>query len=288
MLQRTPSWYLQRPAKDALANTLRRILPSKWAYALIRARNIVMQDFLFKRAREKPAEMGEYLKDQIRASLGEAWDDEAFTPPYKPWEQRLCLVPDGDMFEAIKAGKADIATGRIKVVDKAGIELEDGRHIDADVIVTATGLKLAVCGKIAISMDGKPVNFAEHWYYRNCMFSNLPNFAALFGYLNAGWTLRVDIAAEWLCRLFNQMDVWGADVVVPELKDDSSLVEDSAFDKFSSGYIARGRHLIPRSAQDGPWQISMDYRADRRELRDAPIDDGVLKFSRLPVHAAAE
>ncbi len=288
MLQRTPSYYLERPAKDGLANVLRRVLPSKWAYALIRARNIVMQDFLFKRARQKPQEMGEYLKDQVRTSLGEAWDEAAFSPPYNPWEQRLCLVPDGDMFNAIKAGKADIVTGQIKAVDKTGIVLEDGRRLDADVIVTATGLKLAVCGKIALRMDGEAVNFADHWYYRNCMFSNVPNFAALFGYLNAGWTLRVDIVAEWLCRLFNQMDAWGVDVVVPELKDDSALVEHSAFDDFSSGYIARGRHLIPRSAAESPWQISMDYRADRQELRHAPIDDGLLKFSRLPVAAAAE
>jgi cation diffusion facilitator CzcD-associated flavoprotein CzcO len=165
-------------------------------------------------------------------------------------------------------------------VDRTGIILTDGRRIDADVIVTATGLRLAVLGKIAVSLDGTPLQFSEHWYYRNCMFSNVPNFAALFGYLGAGWTLRVDLVADWLCRLLGQMDAWGVDVATPYLPPDHDLAEIDAFGQFSSGYLQRGKHLIPKSAGEAPWRISMDYLNDRTEMRDAPIDDGHMRFER--------
>lgn len=287
MLQRTPTWYLQRPTKDALAIALRRFLPEKWAYALVRAKNTIMQDFLFRRARTRPDDMGEFLKEQARESLGPAWSEKDFTPPYNPWEQRLCLVPDGDMFTAIREGKASVVTGRIKTVDKTGIELEDGSRLDADVIVTATGLRLAVAGKIAINLDGNPVNLAEHWYYRNCMFSGLPNFAALFGYLNASWTLRVDIVADWLTRLLVQMKAWDMDVATPVLPDDHNLIEDPVFESFSSGYLQRARAIIPKIAATQPWRLSMDYRSDRKEMSEAPIDDGVMQFTRLHVAEAA-
>jgi monooxygenase len=280
MLQRTPTWYFNRPKRDRLANLLRRILPEKWAYSLTRERNVRLQDFLFSRARAKPKETGEFLTRQLRKELGEAYREDDFTPPYGPWEQRLCLVPDGDMFQSIRAGKASVVTGQIGTVDQDGIVLEGGRRIDADVIVTATGLQLAVAGKIAVSLDGKPVNFAEHFYYRNCMFSNVPNLAALFGYLNAGWTLRVDIVADWLCRLFNHMDARGVDVAMPVLPKDHALEEERPFDLFSSGYIQRSKALIPKSATTPPWRISMDFRSDRKEMRNAPIKDGVLCFER--------
>jgi cation diffusion facilitator CzcD-associated flavoprotein CzcO len=154
------------------------------------------------------------------------------------------------------------------------------------VIVTATGLKVTLLGKIALSLDGAPVNIAEHFQYRHCMFSNLPNLAVLFGYLNASWTLRVDSVADWLCRLFRQMDGWGVDVATPHLPADHGLVEDHPFDAFSSGYLRRARHLIPKSAAVSPWRIGMDYLADRAELRDAPIDDGVLRFERAGARPA--
>jgi cation diffusion facilitator CzcD-associated flavoprotein CzcO len=282
MLQRTPTWYIQRPAKDRLANVLRRLLPEKWAYALIRARNVRMQDFLFRRCRSAPEAMRGWLSGQVEAALGPAYRAPDFTPPYAPWDQRLCLVPDGDMFAAIRAGDASVVTGTIKAVAADAIELDDGRRIAADVIVTATGLKLAVAGKIAVSVDGTAVNFADHYYYRDCMFSNVPNFAALFGYLNAGWTLRVDIVADWLCRLFSHMDKWDMAVVRPHLPDTHGLREDPIFDAFSSGYLQRDKHRVPKSATTAPWQLSMDYLTDREALRSAPIDDGVLTFSRMP------
>jgi cation diffusion facilitator CzcD-associated flavoprotein CzcO len=288
MLQRTPSWYLPRPAEDRAAGWLRRLLPGKLAYALTRLKNVRMQSYLFKKSRNEPDGVKVFLHNQLEEQLGPDYNSADFTPPYGPWEQRMCLIPDGDLFAAIRSGKAQIVTGRIDRVDDAGILLADGRHLDADVIVTATGLKVMLFGKIALSLDGVPVEIAEHFYYRHCMLSNLPNFAALFGYLNASWTLRVDLVAGWLCRLLRQMDAWHVDVVTPYLAPDHTLIEDHPFDSFSSGYLQRARELIPKSAIAPPWRIGMDYLADRKEMRDAPIDDGVLRFERLRQPAPAQ
>ena len=290
MLQRTPSWYFALPARDRIASGLRRLLPEKTAYALIRMKNIAVQRFVFRRARNKPEATRKFLHKHLASQLGPDYNPADFTPPYGPWEQRMCLVPDGDFFQAIRSGKARIVTGVIARIDETGVRLEDGRHIGADIIITATGLRIAVMGKIAVSLDGVPVNFAEHFYYRNCMFSNLPNFAALFGYLNAAWTLRVDIVADFLCRLIGQMDAWGVNIVTPVLPEDHGLVAVDAFGLFNSNYIQRANHLAPKSSTTAPWQLGMDYREDRRALRDAPIDDGVLKFERVGAearHAAA-
>ncbi len=288
MLQRTPSWYLSRPAKDGIASALRRLLPARLAYALTRLKNVFLQHQLIERSRKRPAAVKAWLRRQLEKELGTAYDPAAFSPPYDPWQQRMCLVPDGDLFAAMRAGKADIVTGQIAGVDRTGILLEDGRHIDADIIVTATGLRIATLGKVAVSLDGKPVDFGTTFYYRNCMFSNVPNLAALFGYLNAAWTLRVDSVADWLCRLFEHMDAWGVDVVTPFLGEDHGLVEANPLDYFSSGYLQRARHLIPKSATSAPWRLSMDYPSDRRELRDTPIDDGVLRFRRASAPIVAQ
>ena len=266
---------------------LRRILPEKAAYALTRMRNIRLQDFLFRRAREKPDQVKAFLHKQIAKQLPGGYEQADFSPPYNPWEQRLCLVPDGDLFKAIGTGKASIATGLIDTVDETGIRLEDGSHLDADIIVTATGLKLSTLGKIAVTLDGKSVDFTQAFYYRNCMFSNVPNLAALFGYLNAAWTLRVDIVASWLCRLLNHMDARGFDVATPLLPEGHGLVEANPVDLFSSGYLRRGRDLIPKSATTAPWRLSMDYLSDRKEMRSAPIEDGVLQFGRATEIARA-
>lgn len=280
MLQRTPTWYITRPARDGMAAWLRRLLPDKAAYALTRLKNVRMQNYLFGKSRSAPEGMKAFLHKQIEDQLGQDFDREAFTPPYNPWEQRMCLIPDGDLFDAIREGKAGIVTARIAQVDRAGILLEDGRHLDADIIVTATGLRVTVLGGITLHVDGQPVNPAEHFFYRNCMFSNVPNFAMLFGYLNASWTLRVDLVAEWLCKLLRHMDKWSVDVATPYLPAEHGLVETHPFDTFSSGYLQRARAQIPKSATISPWQIGMDYLTDRKETREAPIDDGVMRFAR--------
>jgi cation diffusion facilitator CzcD-associated flavoprotein CzcO len=280
LLQRTPSWYFTRPAADKVGARLQRWLPRKIGYALTRWKNLRLQDYLVSQSRQKPEKMKAFLLKQIGEQLG-AYDAADFTPPYDPWNQRMCLIPDGDLFAAIKSGKADVATGRIAAVDATGVRLEDGRHIAADIIVTATGLRLATFGGMAMTVDGKPLNAAEHFYYRNCMLSNVPNFAAMFGYLNAAWTLRVDLVSGWLCRLLNAMDARGAQVATPVLAADHGLTEADPFAILSSGYLRRGRHLIPKSAASEPWRIGMHYFTDRKEMRAAPIDDGVMRLDRV-------
>ena len=279
MLQRTPTWMFSRPARDGMANTLRKILPERVAYKITRWKNVLLQDVAFKRAQTRPEKVKDFLTKKMRENLGDKYDAAAFTPPYDPWDQRLCLVPDADLFEAIKSGKADVVTGRIARFAKDGVVLEDGREIPADILVTATGLKLAVAGKIAVSVDGEPVDFAQRFYYKGCMFSNLPNLAVVFGYLNASWTLRADLNAAYVCEVLNLMDEKGADIAVPALSqaEENALEEDDIFD-FSSGYIQRSKAIMPRNAVSFPWRLNQDYRVDRKQMKRDPIDDGILHF----------
>ncbi len=287
MLQRTPTWYFIRPAKDAFANFLRRLLPEDLAYRITRFKNVRLQNYAFKRARSKPEKVKEWLSGKVRDALGDRYDPQHYTPPYDPWDQRLCLVPDNDLFEAIKADRAEIVTDHIERIDRTGIQLKSGRHLDADIIVTATGLKLALAGKIAVSVDGEAVRWNERFYYKGCMFSNVPNYAAVFGYLNASWTLRADIVAEYACRVLNHMAATGSDIAVPVLEDAASLTEENVFD-FSSGYIQRALAIMPKNADRLPWRLNQDYLADRRDMRTGRIDDGVLVFRKAGVEAPRE
>lgn len=284
MLQRTPTWMFTRPAKDGLANFLRKMLPSEIAYKITRFKNVTMQDLGFRRARDKPEKFKEFLTKKIKKELGDHYDAEAFTPPYNPWEQRLCLVPDGDLFKAMKAGKAEIVTDHIDRFDKKGIALKSGQHLDADIIVTATGLNLAVAGKIIVRVDGEQVHWNEHFYYKACMFSNVPNFSVVFGYLNASWTLRTDIVSDYICRVLNQMQAQKADVATPLLSNPEALEEDNIFD-FSSGYIQRAMHIMPKSAVDLPWRLSQNYVQDRIDMKKGEVEDGWLKIEAAPAKA---
>jgi cation diffusion facilitator CzcD-associated flavoprotein CzcO len=279
MLQRTPTWMISRPARDGINAVLRKILPEKLAYKLTRAKNVVLGDIFFKRARKHPEKVADFLTGELKGLLGDRYNATDFQPPYNPWDQRLCLVPDADLFEAMKAGTVSVVTDHIDRFDAKGIKLKSGRHLDADIIVTATGLRMAFGGKIAISLNGQPVDISKQYFYRSCMFSNMPNFAGIFGYVNAGWTLRVDLVGEYLTRMIRQMDAYGAVVATPVLPAGSEPEEDDIFD-FSSGYVIRGKHLMPRNAASLPWRISQDYRKDRIDMRQAPIDDGVLQFTR--------
>ncbi|WJY19209.1 NAD(P)/FAD-dependent oxidoreductase [Alteriqipengyuania flavescens] len=280
MLQRTPTWMFSRPAKDRIANFLRKILPEETAYRITRWKNVKMQDLGFKLARNKPEKMKKNLTKRIRKALGKDYDAATFTPPYDPWDQRVCLVPDADLFEAMKAGKADIVTGHIERFEKSGVRLKDGTFLEADIVVTATGLKLAIAGKIAVSHDGAPVDFAQRYYYKGCMFSNLPNLAVVFGYLNASWTLRADINSDYICRVLNEMRARDADLAVPVLTvaDEAALEEDDIFD-FSSGYIQRSKDIMPKNAVEYPWRLNQEYVTDRKRMASDPIDDGILAFT---------
>jgi cation diffusion facilitator CzcD-associated flavoprotein CzcO len=280
MLQRTPTWMATGPSRDKWANRMRRSLPGKLAYWLTRQKNIRLHHLFFHRARAKPQEAGAYLTAKLRGELGEHYRAEHFLPPYGPWRQRLCLVPDGDFFDAVKAGRASVVTGEIAGFEAGGIRLTSGELVPADVVVTATGLRLALGGKIAITLDGESVDFSQRWFYRGCMFSNLPNLAVVFGYLNASWTLRADNTAGYVCRVLNEMAARRAEAVAPYLPDDHGLVEVEPI-PFSSGYLQRARPLIPKSAAMLPWRLNQDYFEDCRDFRKRPVDDGVLRFEKL-------
>ncbi len=284
MLQRTPTWMFSRPAKDGIANFLRKILPERLAYKITRWKNIKLQDIGFKRARTKPDKMGEALHKRIRKSMGADFDLADFTPPYNPWDQRLCLVPDDDLFDAMKSGNAEIVTGHIKAFEKGGVRLKDDTFIPADIVITATGLKLAVAGKIALSREGVPTDLAEHFYYKGCMFSNVPNLAVVFGYLNASWTLRADINSDYVCRVLTHMKATEADIAVPVLDENHELEEDDIFD-FSSGYIQRSKHIMPKNAVSYPWRLNQEYIIDRKRMAEDPVDDGNLEFRRHGANA---
>ncbi len=286
MLQRTPTWMFSRPAKDAVANFLRKVLPEKIAYGITRFKNIRMQDFTFKTARNKPEKVKEALHRRIEKVLGPDYDKSAFTPPYNPWEQRLCLVPDNDLFEAMKSGRASIVTGQIAKFERDGVRLQSGELLPADIVVTATGLRLAIAGKVKVSLAGEPVDLSQRYYYKGCMFSNLPNLAVVFGYLNASWTLRADINSEFICRVLNYMQKTGANLATPVLtpQAEAQLVEDDLFD-FSSGYIQRGKQIMPKSATEYPWRLNQEYLFDRKVLREGAVDDGILAFTRAGANA---
>lgn len=275
MLQRTPTWYFARNAKDHLANFLRKIMPDQWAYNIIRWKNVKMQDITFNMARNQPEKIVKKLEKPLKKELGDKYNKEDYTPPYGPWEQRLCLVPDSDMFKAISAGTADVKTGHIETVTADGIKLKSGETLDADVIVTATGLKLAVAGKVAFEVDGKAINFHDHFYYKGCMFSDIPNMAIVFGYLNASWTLKADIVSEYTCRLLNHMDATSTRIANPVLSE--TVEEEELFD-FSSGYIKRSINELPRNSTKMPWKLNQDYLFDKKILLKEAVDDGVIQF----------
>ncbi|QZP08346.1 NAD(P)/FAD-dependent oxidoreductase [Caenibius sp. WL] len=277
MLQRTPTWMSAQPRRDRMARIAQALLPASLAHRLIRARNVRFQDWVFRTARKSPARIAAFLTRATRKALGHRYTETDWQPPYGPWEQRLCLVPDGDLFAAIRSGRADVVTDRIARFDASGIMLESGRHLDADIIVTATGLRLAMAGQIKVTLDGVRVNWRKHFYYRSCMFSNVPNLAVAFGYLNAGWTLRADLTAAYVCDVLNAMQGKGAAIVRPDLPANHGLEEDNVY-QFSSGYIQRALPLMPKSATALPWRLNQDYLEDLRDYRRRPVDDGVLRF----------
>lgn len=280
MLQRTPTWYWARPSRDIIANTLRKILPNDLAYRITRWKNVLIQQLGYDKARTQPEKIKKLMTRRLKRALGtEHYDEATFTPPYNPWEERVCAVPDGDLFDAMKEGRVDITTGHIDAFEADGVRLKDGALIPADIIVTATGLTLAIAGKIAISLDGTPVEFSERFYYKGAMFSNLPNLAVVFGYLNASWTLRADLNSNYICNVLNEMRDQGADIAIPVMPaaDEAAIEEDDIFD-FSSGYIQRAKHIMPRNAVGYPWRLNQDYRYDRKWMAQNPVLDGILQL----------
>ncbi|UTW55697.1 NAD(P)/FAD-dependent oxidoreductase [Kordiimonas sp. SCSIO 12610] len=285
MLQRSPTYIVSRPAEDKLANTLRKFLPAMWAYGIIRWRNVLMQQFVFRRARSAPQKVKEFLLGMVREELGPDYDiDKHFTPKYNPWEERLCLVPDSDLFEAIKNGTASVVTDHIDRFVEDGILLKSGEKLDADLIVTATGLKIKAIGGLSIEVDGKAVSMGDTLNYKGLMFSSVPNFASVFGYTNASWTLKADLCCEYVCRLLKHMDKIGVDYCVP-VQDDPDMGIEPGLD-FSSGYIQRALDDIPKQGSKKPWRLNQNYPLDLVTLRHKKIDDGFLAFKKRDKEAA--
>ncbi|MFN7056409.1 flavin-containing monooxygenase [Hyphomonas sp.] len=285
MLQRSPTYVVSRPAVDGFANFLRKVLPGTWAYTLIRWRNVAFQQFFFRQTRKNPQKARERLLGMVREELGPDYDVEKhFTPSYNPWEQRLCLVPDSDLFKALKSGKASVETDHIERFTEGGILLKSGKELAADIIVTATGLNLVFMNGVDVSIDGAKVDPGRLLNYKGVMLSNVPNLAVTFGYTNASWTLKADLTSEYVCRLINLMDQKGATSALPYLAAFPN--ETEPFVDFSSGYFQRVMDQFPRQHTEAPWKLHQSYFTDRKNLRELPIEDGVMQFH-VPVAKAA-
>ncbi len=280
MLQRSPTYVVSRPAHDVIANALRAVLPDRWAYALTRWKNVALQQLFYGSTRTRPERVKKKLLQMVQKELGPDYDVAThFTPRYAPWDQRLCLVPDSDLFAALRSGKASVVTDQIDRFTETGIRLASGTTLDADIIVTATGLNLVVLGEMEFVVDGAPVDFAQTWTYKGMMYSDVPNLVCTFGYINASWTLRADLTAEWVCRVLQHMDATGTRRATPRLREsDRDMPARPWIDQFTSGYMQRMMHRFPKQGDREPWLNPQNYRRDRKMMREAPIDDGVLAF----------
>lgn len=288
MLQRSPSWFFSLPQSSSAAEALSRVLPRSLAYRLVRWWRIVFQQIMYKMIRANPEKAGENLLEKVREQLPEGYDVEKhFRPRYNPWDQRLCVVPDGDLFKAISDGKASVETDEIDRFVEDGIRLKSGKTLPADIIVTATGLTLEAMGGAKASVDGRPVNLGETFTYRGFACSDLPNLAFVFGYTNSSWTLRADLISQYVCRLINFMDRHGYDVATPVNADPA--LKPEPFLNLNSGYILRAADRLPKQGDRDPWRNPQSYFRDIWVLRHGRIDDGVMRFSKATgaVSAAA-
>ena len=280
MLQRSPTYVVARPDEDAIANVLRKVLPDSWAYKLTRFKNVALQNYFYKQSRKAPERVRKQLLRLVKQMLPTGYDvKKHFTPRYNPWDQRLCLVPNGDLFQAIKKGSAQVVTDEIDTVTEQGIRLTSGDELAADIIVTATGLKLALLADVPFRVDGDAVDFSRVYTYQGMMFSGVPNLVSTFGYINASWTLRADLTSEWVCRLLQQMDASGADRVVPRLREEDAGMQTLPWiADFPAGYMQRVMHLFPKQGT-GPWRNTQDFSLDKKTLRNEPLLNSALIFS---------
>ena len=283
MLQRSPTYMISWPDKDVVANVLRRILPERTAYAIVRWKNVKIQQWIYRQTQTRPDKVRRRLIKWVQKDLPKGYDVEThFTPRYAPWDQRLCLVPNSDFFKAISAGKASVVTAEIDTFTEDGIRLTNGETLEADIIVTATGLDLLVMGGVEFSVDGEPVDFSETFTYKGIMSSGVPNMMSTFGYINASWTLRADLTARFFCRVVNHMDETGARQCTPTLRpEDEGMASHPWIIGFSSGYIQRVLPRLPKQGDREPWLNPQNYASDRQLFLEAEIEDGVLVFGSL-------
>ena len=278
MVQRSPSYVVSLPSKDPVAGVLRRALPAKAAYWIVRWKNVLMTMASFEVSRRRPAVMKAILRRWAELHLPKGYAVEThFKPRYNPWDQRLCLVPDGDLFRAIRGGRASIVTDRIETFTERGLKLRSGGELEADLIVTATGLELLAIGGIRLAVDGREVELSETMSYKGMMLSGVPNLAIVLGYTNASWTLKVDLTCEYVCRVLDHMDAHGYAQCVPGQPDPS--VDELPFIDFTSGYVRRAAGRFPKQGSKAPWRIYQNYIHDILSLRVGRVDDAAMEFT---------
>jgi monooxygenase len=278
MLQRSPTYVVSRPSEDSIANRLRQKLPAMLAYQLARWKNVLLGMYFFRLSRRKPEQMKARLLGLLRKQLGQDYDVAThFTPRYNPWDQRLCLVPDGDLFREINAGRVSVVTDHIERFTPGGLKLQSGRELAADIIVTATGLRMKLFSGLEVVVDGARIELAKTMSYKGMMFSGVPNFAAAFGYTNASWTLKCDLTCQYVCRLLRYMDRHGYRRCMPQR--DASVAEAPWLD-FTSGYVQRALDQLPRQGAKKPWKLYQNYARDLMSLRFGNVNDGTMQFSK--------
>jgi monooxygenase len=281
MLQRSPTYILAMPAEDAIATRLRALLGTRRGYAVTRWKNVLTMTLFYKLSRRRPVMIRDWIRKQTSKQLPAGYDvGTHFNPAYNPWDQRLCLVPDGDLFKATRDGRASVITDRIAKFTERGLLLESGDVLEADLVVTATGLQLLALGGVQLVADDRPVRLPETMAYKGMMLSGVPNFAFTIGYTNASWTLKADLVSEFTCRLLAYLDAHGYDTCVP-VNDDPDVTERPLID-FSAGYVLRSIDQFPRAGSRAPWRLGMSYAHDVITLRYGKINDGAMRFSRLP------
>jgi cation diffusion facilitator CzcD-associated flavoprotein CzcO len=277
MLQRSPTYIASLPAEDRIATRLRRLLPDRVAYVLVRWKNVLIQTLFFQLSRRRPELVKRFIRKGVERSLPPGYDiDKHFKPEYNPWDQRMCLVPDGDLFRALSSGEASVVTDTVKSFTERGIALDSGEQLEADVIVTATGLNLLFLGGIELRVDGEPVDLPSRMTYRGMMLSGVPNLAFTVGYTNASWTLKADLTSEFVCRLLRHMDAGGHASVLPEA---DPSVEQAPLLDFTSGYVLRSLDRFPKQGSVEPWKLRQNYVFDIGTIRRGSLEDGALRFS---------
>ena len=282
MLQRSPTYIVSAPAEDGLANWMNRNLPIRVAYTLTRWKKILLGMYGYFMARKRPEQVKEYLIGLLRDELGEGFDIEKhFTPRYNPWDQRVCLVPDSDFFKAMKAGKASVVTDTIDSFTKNGIQLHSGETLEADMIITATGLIMKVMNGVQLSVDGETIKLGDTMAYKGMMYSDVPNLASVLGYTNASWTLKAELICEYVCRLINHMDKEGYSQCTPRLDDAAGEIEPII--DFTSGYVQRALDDLPSQGARPPWRLYQNYILDLMMFRFGKLDDGAMEFRKKQI-----
>jgi cation diffusion facilitator CzcD-associated flavoprotein CzcO len=279
MLQRSPTYIVSLPSEDKIANWMRRRLPDRLAYGITRWKNVLIAMSFFGLSRRAPDVMKKYIAKGVRKQLGPSFDLTHFTPHYNPWDQRLCFVPNADLFKAIRAGRASVVTDEIETFTETGLRLRSGQQLDADVVVTATGLVMRLMKGLTLVVDGKAVDLPKTMVYKGMMYSDVPNLASAIGYTNASWTLRCDLTAEYVCRLINHMDRRGAVRCTP--RRDPFVKEEPVVD-FNSGYVLRALDALPRRGTSGPWRMPQNYLRDIVSFRYNSVEDEAMEFERPP------